>query len=142
MQALSESNTSSRGLAYRIFPSTSRQSPEIKPSGLGGNYISFVLYSCSKSLVISLIRETFQLLLSDMVWLTVKHACVCLSPMTMGSRTLPCPLRQKCVHAANSGLNMAAGRALSAILVYAISISKEISQGNNAHSFLGLVAPY
>ncbi|XP_059392812.1 inositol hexakisphosphate and diphosphoinositol-pentakisphosphate kinase 1 isoform X5 [Carassius carassius] len=35
MEALSESNTSSRGLAYRIFPSTSRQSPEIKPSGLG-----------------------------------------------------------------------------------------------------------
>ncbi|KAK2867221.1 hypothetical protein Q8A67_025338 [Cirrhinus molitorella] len=34
MEALSESNTS-RGLAYRIFPSTSRQSPEIKPSGLG-----------------------------------------------------------------------------------------------------------
>ncbi|XP_059392821.1 inositol hexakisphosphate and diphosphoinositol-pentakisphosphate kinase 2 isoform X13 [Carassius carassius] len=34
MEALSESNTSSRGLAYRIFPSTSRQSPEIKPSGL------------------------------------------------------------------------------------------------------------
>uniref|UniRef100_A0A672SFR4 Inositol hexakisphosphate and diphosphoinositol-pentakisphosphate kinase n=1 Tax=Sinocyclocheilus grahami TaxID=75366 RepID=A0A672SFR4_SINGR len=33
-QALSESNTSSRGLAYRIFPSSSRQSPEIKPSGL------------------------------------------------------------------------------------------------------------
>ncbi|XP_016135259.1 inositol hexakisphosphate and diphosphoinositol-pentakisphosphate kinase 1-like [Sinocyclocheilus grahami] len=35
MEALSESNTSSRGLAYRIFPSSSRQSPEIKPSGLG-----------------------------------------------------------------------------------------------------------
>ncbi|KAI2648366.1 Inositol hexakisphosphate and diphosphoinositol-pentakisphosphate kinase 1 [Labeo rohita] len=35
MEALSESSTSSRGLAYRIFPSTSRQSPEIKPSGLG-----------------------------------------------------------------------------------------------------------
>ncbi|XP_058623220.1 inositol hexakisphosphate and diphosphoinositol-pentakisphosphate kinase 1 isoform X3 [Onychostoma macrolepis] len=35
MEALSENNTSSRGLAYRIFPSTSRQSPEIKPSGLG-----------------------------------------------------------------------------------------------------------
>uniref|UniRef100_A0A8C1JRD6 Inositol hexakisphosphate and diphosphoinositol-pentakisphosphate kinase n=1 Tax=Cyprinus carpio TaxID=7962 RepID=A0A8C1JRD6_CYPCA len=35
MEALSESNTSSRGLAYRILPSSSRQSPEIKPSGLG-----------------------------------------------------------------------------------------------------------
>uniref|UniRef100_A0A8C2Q4S8 Inositol hexakisphosphate and diphosphoinositol-pentakisphosphate kinase n=1 Tax=Cyprinus carpio TaxID=7962 RepID=A0A8C2Q4S8_CYPCA len=35
LQALSESNTSSRGLAYRILPSSSRQSPEIKPSGLG-----------------------------------------------------------------------------------------------------------
>nr|XP_005163091.1 inositol hexakisphosphate and diphosphoinositol-pentakisphosphate kinase 1 isoform X4 [Danio rerio] len=35
MEALSESNPSSRGLAYRIFPSSSRQSPEIKPSGLG-----------------------------------------------------------------------------------------------------------
>lgn len=35
MEALSESNTASRGLAYRIFPSTSRQSPEVKPSGLG-----------------------------------------------------------------------------------------------------------
>uniref|UniRef100_A0A8C1BMK1 Inositol hexakisphosphate and diphosphoinositol-pentakisphosphate kinase n=1 Tax=Cyprinus carpio carpio TaxID=630221 RepID=A0A8C1BMK1_CYPCA len=34
MEALSESNTSSRGLAYRILPSSSRQSPEIKPSGL------------------------------------------------------------------------------------------------------------
>uniref|UniRef100_A0A8C2Q541 Inositol hexakisphosphate and diphosphoinositol-pentakisphosphate kinase n=1 Tax=Cyprinus carpio TaxID=7962 RepID=A0A8C2Q541_CYPCA len=34
LQALSESNTSSRGLAYRILPSSSRQSPEIKPSGL------------------------------------------------------------------------------------------------------------
>ncbi|XP_077066883.1 inositol hexakisphosphate and diphosphoinositol-pentakisphosphate kinase 1 isoform X7 [Siphateles boraxobius] len=35
MEALSESNTTSRGLAYRILPSSSRQSPEIKPSGLG-----------------------------------------------------------------------------------------------------------
>nr|XP_055047953.1 inositol hexakisphosphate and diphosphoinositol-pentakisphosphate kinase 1 isoform X5 [Misgurnus anguillicaudatus] len=35
MEVLSESNTSSRGAAFRIFPSTSRQSPEIKPSGLG-----------------------------------------------------------------------------------------------------------
>ncbi|XP_056107060.1 inositol hexakisphosphate and diphosphoinositol-pentakisphosphate kinase 1 isoform X5 [Rhinichthys klamathensis goyatoka] len=35
MEALSESNTSSRGLAYRLLPSSSRQSPEIKPSGLG-----------------------------------------------------------------------------------------------------------
>ncbi|XP_073724810.1 inositol hexakisphosphate and diphosphoinositol-pentakisphosphate kinase 1 isoform X9 [Misgurnus anguillicaudatus] len=34
MEVLSESNTSSRGAAFRIFPSTSRQSPEIKPSGL------------------------------------------------------------------------------------------------------------
>ncbi|XP_039551173.1 inositol hexakisphosphate and diphosphoinositol-pentakisphosphate kinase 1 isoform X5 [Pimephales promelas] len=34
MEALSESNTSSRGLAYRLLPSSSRQSPEIKPSGL------------------------------------------------------------------------------------------------------------
>uniref|UniRef100_A0A673IZ55 Inositol hexakisphosphate and diphosphoinositol-pentakisphosphate kinase n=1 Tax=Sinocyclocheilus rhinocerous TaxID=307959 RepID=A0A673IZ55_9TELE len=51
LQALSESNTSSRGLAYRIFPSSSRQSPEIKPSGLGGNYISFVLFSCSRTLL-------------------------------------------------------------------------------------------
>ncbi|XP_026094759.1 inositol hexakisphosphate and diphosphoinositol-pentakisphosphate kinase 1-like isoform X1 [Carassius auratus] len=34
-EALSESNTSSRGLAYRILPSSSRQSPEIQPSGLG-----------------------------------------------------------------------------------------------------------
>ncbi|XP_077066884.1 inositol hexakisphosphate and diphosphoinositol-pentakisphosphate kinase 1 isoform X8 [Siphateles boraxobius] len=34
MEALSESNTTSRGLAYRILPSSSRQSPEIKPSGL------------------------------------------------------------------------------------------------------------
>uniref|UniRef100_A0A673J641 Inositol hexakisphosphate and diphosphoinositol-pentakisphosphate kinase n=1 Tax=Sinocyclocheilus rhinocerous TaxID=307959 RepID=A0A673J641_9TELE len=48
MEALSESNTSSRGLAYRIFPSSSRQSPEIKPSGLGGNYISFVLFSLTR----------------------------------------------------------------------------------------------
>uniref|UniRef100_A0A8C1QFQ2 Inositol hexakisphosphate and diphosphoinositol-pentakisphosphate kinase n=1 Tax=Cyprinus carpio TaxID=7962 RepID=A0A8C1QFQ2_CYPCA len=44
-------NTSSRGLAYRILPSSSRQSPEIKPSGLGGNYISLVLFSCSTSLL-------------------------------------------------------------------------------------------
>uniref|UniRef100_A0A8C1BP48 Inositol hexakisphosphate and diphosphoinositol-pentakisphosphate kinase n=1 Tax=Cyprinus carpio carpio TaxID=630221 RepID=A0A8C1BP48_CYPCA len=51
LQALSESNTSSRGLAYRILPSSSRQSPEIKPSGLGGNYISLVLFSCSTSLL-------------------------------------------------------------------------------------------
>ncbi|XP_067236320.1 inositol hexakisphosphate and diphosphoinositol-pentakisphosphate kinase 1 isoform X12 [Chanodichthys erythropterus] len=42
MEALSESNTSSRGLAYRIFPSTSRQSPEIKPSGLGFEGCSLV----------------------------------------------------------------------------------------------------
>uniref|UniRef100_A0A8C1TK02 Inositol hexakisphosphate and diphosphoinositol-pentakisphosphate kinase n=1 Tax=Cyprinus carpio TaxID=7962 RepID=A0A8C1TK02_CYPCA len=44
-------NTSSRGLAYRILPSSSRQSPEIKPSGLGGNYISLVLFSCRTSLL-------------------------------------------------------------------------------------------
>ncbi|XP_050955145.1 inositol hexakisphosphate and diphosphoinositol-pentakisphosphate kinase 2 isoform X4 [Labeo rohita] len=42
MEALSESSTSSRGLAYRIFPSTSRQSPEIKPSGLGFEGCSLV----------------------------------------------------------------------------------------------------
>ncbi|XP_058623227.1 inositol hexakisphosphate and diphosphoinositol-pentakisphosphate kinase 2 isoform X10 [Onychostoma macrolepis] len=42
MEALSENNTSSRGLAYRIFPSTSRQSPEIKPSGLGFEGCSLV----------------------------------------------------------------------------------------------------
>ncbi|XP_016116430.1 inositol hexakisphosphate and diphosphoinositol-pentakisphosphate kinase 2-like isoform X6 [Sinocyclocheilus grahami] len=42
MEALSESNTSSRGLAYRIFPSSSRQSPEIKPSGLGFEGCSLV----------------------------------------------------------------------------------------------------
>uniref|UniRef100_A0A8C1TK31 Inositol hexakisphosphate and diphosphoinositol-pentakisphosphate kinase n=1 Tax=Cyprinus carpio TaxID=7962 RepID=A0A8C1TK31_CYPCA len=41
-------NTSSRGLAYRILPSSSRQSPEIKPSGLGGNYISLVLFSLTR----------------------------------------------------------------------------------------------
>ncbi|XP_056595302.1 inositol hexakisphosphate and diphosphoinositol-pentakisphosphate kinase 1 isoform X7 [Triplophysa dalaica] len=35
MEVLSESNMSSRGAAFRIFPSSSRQSPEIKPSGLG-----------------------------------------------------------------------------------------------------------
>ncbi|XP_051975462.1 inositol hexakisphosphate and diphosphoinositol-pentakisphosphate kinase 1-like isoform X3 [Xyrauchen texanus] len=34
MEVLSESNAS-RGAAYRMFPSSSRQSPEIKPSGLG-----------------------------------------------------------------------------------------------------------
>ncbi|XP_051545445.1 inositol hexakisphosphate and diphosphoinositol-pentakisphosphate kinase 1 isoform X5 [Myxocyprinus asiaticus] len=34
MEVLSESNAS-RGSAYRMFPSSSRQSPEIKPSGLG-----------------------------------------------------------------------------------------------------------
>ncbi|KAK7117608.1 hypothetical protein R3I94_022989 [Phoxinus phoxinus] len=42
MEALSESNTSSRGLAYRILPSSSRQSPEIKPSGLGFEGCSLV----------------------------------------------------------------------------------------------------
>ncbi|XP_073687474.1 inositol hexakisphosphate and diphosphoinositol-pentakisphosphate kinase 1 isoform X3 [Garra rufa] len=42
MEALSESSTSSRGLAYRIFPSSSRQSPEIKPSGLGFEGCSLV----------------------------------------------------------------------------------------------------
>ncbi|XP_067292044.1 inositol hexakisphosphate and diphosphoinositol-pentakisphosphate kinase 1 isoform X3 [Pseudorasbora parva] len=41
MEALSESN-SSRGLAYRIFPSSSRQSPEVKPSGLGFEGCSLV----------------------------------------------------------------------------------------------------
>ncbi|XP_016116412.1 inositol hexakisphosphate and diphosphoinositol-pentakisphosphate kinase 1-like isoform X4 [Sinocyclocheilus grahami] len=45
MEALSESNTSSRGLAYRIFPSSSRQSPEIKPSGLGAQCVG--LFSAS-----------------------------------------------------------------------------------------------
>ncbi|XP_057185285.1 inositol hexakisphosphate and diphosphoinositol-pentakisphosphate kinase 1 isoform X3 [Triplophysa rosa] len=35
MEVLSESNMSSRGAAFRIFPSSSRQSPDIKPSGLG-----------------------------------------------------------------------------------------------------------
>ncbi|XP_057185286.1 inositol hexakisphosphate and diphosphoinositol-pentakisphosphate kinase 1 isoform X4 [Triplophysa rosa] len=34
MEVLSESNMSSRGAAFRIFPSSSRQSPDIKPSGL------------------------------------------------------------------------------------------------------------
>ncbi|XP_077066890.1 inositol hexakisphosphate and diphosphoinositol-pentakisphosphate kinase 1 isoform X13 [Siphateles boraxobius] len=42
MEALSESNTTSRGLAYRILPSSSRQSPEIKPSGLGFEGCSLV----------------------------------------------------------------------------------------------------
>ncbi|XP_055047961.1 inositol hexakisphosphate and diphosphoinositol-pentakisphosphate kinase 1 isoform X15 [Misgurnus anguillicaudatus] len=42
MEVLSESNTSSRGAAFRIFPSTSRQSPEIKPSGLGFEGCSMV----------------------------------------------------------------------------------------------------
>ncbi|XP_056107063.1 inositol hexakisphosphate and diphosphoinositol-pentakisphosphate kinase 2 isoform X8 [Rhinichthys klamathensis goyatoka] len=42
MEALSESNTSSRGLAYRLLPSSSRQSPEIKPSGLGFEGCSLV----------------------------------------------------------------------------------------------------
>ncbi|KTF76777.1 hypothetical protein cypCar_00019406, partial [Cyprinus carpio] len=42
VEALSESNTSSRGLAYRIFPSSSCQSPEIKPSGLGFEGCSLV----------------------------------------------------------------------------------------------------
>ncbi|TRY56143.1 hypothetical protein DNTS_015264, partial [Danionella cerebrum] len=42
MEALSESNPSSRGLAYRIFPTSSRQSPEIKPSGLGFEGYSLV----------------------------------------------------------------------------------------------------
>lgn len=42
MEVLSESNTSSRGLAYRILPSSSRQSPEIKPSGLGFEGCSLV----------------------------------------------------------------------------------------------------
>ncbi|XP_059402755.1 inositol hexakisphosphate and diphosphoinositol-pentakisphosphate kinase 2-like isoform X3 [Carassius carassius] len=41
-EALSESNTSSRGLAYRILPSSSRQSPEIQPSGLGFEGCSLV----------------------------------------------------------------------------------------------------
>lgn len=47
LQVLSESNTSSRGAAFRIFPSSSRQSPEIKPSGLGGNPISCVVLNLS-----------------------------------------------------------------------------------------------
>uniref|UniRef100_W5L2A0 Inositol hexakisphosphate and diphosphoinositol-pentakisphosphate kinase n=1 Tax=Astyanax mexicanus TaxID=7994 RepID=W5L2A0_ASTMX len=34
MEVLSESGTSSRGASYRLFPSCSRQSPEIKSSGL------------------------------------------------------------------------------------------------------------
>lgn len=41
-------------------------------------------------------------------------------------------VRPKCVHAASSGLNMAAGRTFSAILVHTISISKEHLQGDNA----------
>ncbi|XP_028813289.1 inositol hexakisphosphate and diphosphoinositol-pentakisphosphate kinase 2 isoform X4 [Denticeps clupeoides] len=36
MEVLSESSSSSRASAYRLFPSCSRQSPEMKPSGLGG----------------------------------------------------------------------------------------------------------
>uniref|UniRef100_A0AAY4BP96 Inositol hexakisphosphate and diphosphoinositol-pentakisphosphate kinase n=1 Tax=Denticeps clupeoides TaxID=299321 RepID=A0AAY4BP96_9TELE len=36
LQVLSESSSSSRASAYRLFPSCSRQSPEMKPSGLGG----------------------------------------------------------------------------------------------------------
>ncbi|XP_051545447.1 inositol hexakisphosphate and diphosphoinositol-pentakisphosphate kinase 2 isoform X7 [Myxocyprinus asiaticus] len=41
MEVLSESNAS-RGSAYRMFPSSSRQSPEIKPSGLGFEGCSMV----------------------------------------------------------------------------------------------------
>ncbi|XP_051978732.1 inositol hexakisphosphate and diphosphoinositol-pentakisphosphate kinase 2-like isoform X7 [Xyrauchen texanus] len=41
MEVLSESNAS-RGSAYRLFPSSSRQSPEIKPSGLGFEGCSMV----------------------------------------------------------------------------------------------------
>ncbi|XP_057185288.1 inositol hexakisphosphate and diphosphoinositol-pentakisphosphate kinase 2 isoform X6 [Triplophysa rosa] len=42
MEVLSESNMSSRGAAFRIFPSSSRQSPDIKPSGLGFEGCSMV----------------------------------------------------------------------------------------------------
>ncbi|XP_022539836.2 inositol hexakisphosphate and diphosphoinositol-pentakisphosphate kinase 2 isoform X6 [Astyanax mexicanus] len=42
MEVLSESGTSSRGASYRLFPSCSRQSPEIKSSGLGFEGCSMV----------------------------------------------------------------------------------------------------
>ncbi|XP_072520338.1 inositol hexakisphosphate and diphosphoinositol-pentakisphosphate kinase 1 isoform X2 [Salminus brasiliensis] len=45
MEVLSESNISSRGASYRLFPSCSRQSPEIKSSGLGSLFTG--LFSAS-----------------------------------------------------------------------------------------------
>ncbi|XP_022539820.2 inositol hexakisphosphate and diphosphoinositol-pentakisphosphate kinase 2 isoform X1 [Astyanax mexicanus] len=45
MEVLSESGTSSRGASYRLFPSCSRQSPEIKSSGLGSLFTG--LFSAS-----------------------------------------------------------------------------------------------
>ncbi|XP_076877618.1 inositol hexakisphosphate and diphosphoinositol-pentakisphosphate kinase 1 isoform X8 [Brachyhypopomus gauderio] len=45
MEVLSECSTSSRGAIYRLFPSCSRQSPEVKSSGLGFPYTG--LFSAS-----------------------------------------------------------------------------------------------
>ncbi|XP_066504662.1 inositol hexakisphosphate and diphosphoinositol-pentakisphosphate kinase 1 isoform X2 [Hoplias malabaricus] len=45
MEVLSESSTSSCGGSYRLFPSCSRQSPEVKPSGLGSLFAG--LFSAS-----------------------------------------------------------------------------------------------
>ncbi|XP_076877621.1 inositol hexakisphosphate and diphosphoinositol-pentakisphosphate kinase 1 isoform X11 [Brachyhypopomus gauderio] len=42
MEVLSECSTSSRGAIYRLFPSCSRQSPEVKSSGLGFEGCSMV----------------------------------------------------------------------------------------------------
>lgn len=77
---------------------------------------------------LSCYRSHWKNLLSDPSWLTVKRACFCLAPMTQFKDPAQVYLnhvRRKCVHAASSGLNMAAGRAFSAILVHTISISKE-----------------